>query len=32
MQQGFLQVYEDFCMPDRSDCARCPFPRQIAQW
>jgi hypothetical protein len=32
MQQGFLQVYEDFCMQDRSDCAQCPFPRQIAQW
>ena len=32
MQQGFLQVYEDFCLQDRSDCATCPFPRQIGQW
>ena len=32
MQQGLLQVYEDFCMQDESDCAACPFPRQLGQW
>jgi uncharacterized protein YmfQ (DUF2313 family) len=32
MQQGLLQVYEDFCMQDESDCAACLFPRQVAQW
>jgi hypothetical protein len=32
MQQGLLQIYEDFCMQDESDCAACPFPRQVAQW
>jgi hypothetical protein len=32
LQQGLLQIYEDFCMRDASDCARCLFPRQIAQW
>jgi len=32
MQQGFLQVYEDFCMQDASDCDQCLFPRQLAQW
>jgi uncharacterized protein YmfQ (DUF2313 family) len=32
MQQGLLQVYEDFCIQDESDCAACPFPRQVAQW
>jgi hypothetical protein len=32
MQQGLLQVYEDFCMQDESDCAACLFPRQLAQW
>jgi len=32
MQQGLLQIYEDFCMQDESDCAECPFPRQVAQW
>jgi uncharacterized protein (DUF1800 family) len=32
MQQGLLQVYEDFCMQDASDCAACLFPRQVAQW
>jgi hypothetical protein len=31
-QQGLLQVYEDFCMQDASDCAGCLFPRQVAQW
>jgi hypothetical protein len=32
VQQGLLQVYEDFCMRDESDCAACLFPRQVAQW
>ncbi len=32
LQQGLLQIYEDFCVRDASDCARCLFPRQIAQW
>ena len=32
MQQGLLQIYEDFCMQDETDCAACLFPRQIAQW
>ena len=31
-QQGLLQVYEDFCMQDETDCAACLFPRQVAQW
>jgi hypothetical protein len=32
MQQGLLQVYEDFCLQDASDCARCRFPEQLASW
>lgn len=32
MQQGLLQVYEDFCMQDASDCAHCRFPEQLARW
>ena len=32
MQQGLLQIYEDFCMQDESDCAACLFPCQVAQW
>ena len=32
IQQGLLQVYEDFCMQDERDCAACLFPRQVAQW
>jgi hypothetical protein len=31
-QQGLLQMYEDFCMQDNSDCAQCPFPEQMAKW
>jgi Protein of unknown function (DUF2851) len=31
-QQGLLQIYEDFCMQDNSDCAQCPFPEQMAKW
>src|SRR5436190_3760474 len=31
-QQGLLQIYEDFCMQDNSDCAQCPFPEQMANW
>lgn len=27
-QQGLLQLYEDFCRCDSSDCATCPFPEQ----
>ncbi len=32
MQQGLLQIYEDFCMRDASDCAACRFPHQLAKW
>ena len=32
LQQGFLQIYEDFCLRDATDCERCPFPRQLAKW
>jgi acyl carrier protein phosphodiesterase len=31
-QQGLLQIYEDFCMQDNSDCAQCPFPEQMVKW
>jgi uncharacterized protein YmfQ (DUF2313 family) len=31
-QQGLLQIYEDFCLRDASDCARCPFPEQVRNW
>lgn len=32
MQQGLLQIYEDFCQRDVSDCEHCPFPAQLAKW
>jgi hypothetical protein len=31
-QQGLLQIYEDFCLRDASDCAQCPFPEQLRHW
>jgi hypothetical protein len=31
-QQGLLQIYEDFCMRDNSDCTACPFPEQMKEW
>lgn len=31
-QQALLQIYEDFCLEDVSDCANCPFPEQLSQW
>ena len=31
-QQALLQLYEDFCLEDTSDCTHCPFPEQLRQW
>jgi Protein of unknown function (DUF2851) len=31
-QQGLLQIYDDFCLQDNSDCAQCPFPEQMQKW
>lgn len=31
-QQAFLQIYQDFCLRDNSDCAQCPFPEQMQKW
>ena len=31
-QQGLLQIYEDFCLQDNSDCTQCPFPEQMQRW
>ena len=30
--QALLQIYQDFCLDDVSDCEKCPFPEQLAQW
>lgn len=30
--QALLQIYQDFCLEDLSDCSDCPFPEQLAQW
>lgn len=31
-QQALLQVYDDFCMDDESDCDDCLFPEQLRTW
>jgi hypothetical protein len=31
-QQGLLQIYEDFCQRDASDCHHCRFPEQVRKW
>jgi hypothetical protein len=32
-QQGALQLYEDFCCRDASDCLSCPYPEQAgSRW
>ncbi len=31
-QQGLLQIYEDFCLQDDSDCARCTFPERVQRF
>jgi Protein of unknown function (DUF2851) len=31
-QQGLLQIFEDFCLNDRTDCRACRFPGLIAKW
>jgi len=30
-QQGLLQIFEDFCLADATNCAGCPFPEMIAK-
>ncbi len=31
-QQGLLQIYEDFCLQDDSDCAQCTFPERVQRF
>ncbi|MGI8605212.1 MAG: DUF2851 family protein [Verrucomicrobiales bacterium] len=30
--QALIQIYQDFCLQDNSDCAKCLFPEQLVQW
>jgi hypothetical protein len=30
-QQGLLQIFEDFCLADASDCAKCNFPKMVSR-
>lgn len=31
-QQALLQIFQDFCLADLSECHDCPFPEQLEQW
>ena len=31
-QQGLLQIYEDFCLRDDSDCEQCTFPDRVKRF
>ncbi|WP_411826103.1 DUF2851 family protein [Luteolibacter sp. AS25] len=31
-QQALLQLYQDFCLEDFTECRQCPFPEQLSQW
>lgn len=30
--QALLQIYQDFCLEDTSNCEDCPFPEQLKVW
>lgn len=30
--QALLQIYQDFCLEDFTNCENCPFPEQLQQW
>jgi hypothetical protein len=30
-QQGLLQIFEDFCLADTTNCVGCQFPKMIAK-
>jgi hypothetical protein len=32
LQQGLIQLYEDFCLQDHTDCAQCLFPQRLREW
>lgn len=32
LQQGLLQIYQDFCLRDHSACEDCRFPEQLGGW
>lgn len=31
-QQALIQLYDDFCLQDHSDCAQCRFPELLSHW
>ncbi|MCX7887069.1 MAG: DUF2851 family protein, partial [Verrucomicrobiae bacterium] len=31
-QQGLLQIFQDFCLQDKSACQRCLFPELVLRW
>ncbi|MEI6084773.1 MAG: DUF2851 family protein [Verrucomicrobiota bacterium] len=31
-QQGLIQIFQDFCLNDKSGCRHCQFPELVKQW
>lgn len=31
-QQGLMQIFHDFCLPDRTACKECPLPKSLQQY
>jgi hypothetical protein len=31
-QQGLMQVFQDFCLNDKSGCRQCQFPELVRRW
>lgn len=31
-QQGLIQIFQDFCLNDKSACRQCQFPELVKQW
>jgi len=31
-QQGLIQIFQDFCLNDKSACANCQFPELVRRW
>ena len=31
-QQGLIQIFQDFCLTDKSACANCQFPELVRRW
>lgn len=32
IQEGLIQIWQDYCQTDEEQCSRCPFPEFVANW